>query len=311
MNANASTFRVVASIVHDQYQGLGSENDVAVLLLNQSLQDVKTANLAASTPRLGDSVWVVGYGVRVIGTVEETERNVQVLAGNLQKTQLRIRENPFCDIPRAGFVTAKGMLCTQGVKQGSSACMGDSGGGLFKHLPNGEKEQVGIVSYGDSRCMAEDAGVFTDVATVKNWIHAAIKRLEGLLHPIKVHLDDHVQTKLVTDFNTFQHKQHDQMHTLIRLQGEQQHNVRLYTLHTNFSKMKNLTISLCGHGNTNTQTTLMVMNSHDHHLFKDNASCPGSNLSKITFQAKNASYVIGLATHQQQHIPLTLHMFAH
>lgn len=181
-NNDSETIRAVAAVAHPGYRGLGSPADVALLLLERGSSKEPVA-LAAAPPDEGATTSIVGYGVRAIGTVEASHAAVEVLPRRLQKTQLRIEARAFCDAAGGGGgpVTAEGMLCTSGLRRGSSACRGDSGGGLFS-APRaaGRRVQVGVVSYGDAECMSEDAGVFTDVSAVRGWVAATAARLAAL-----------------------------------------------------------------------------------------------------------------------------------
>ncbi|KAI0562721.1 Trypsin [Gracilaria domingensis] len=185
-NEHAQTFRTIASIAHPEYTGLGSPNDVALVLLNES-SSAPTVKLADSAPKKDDVAWVVGYGIQMLGTVEKSAQPVEVLSGRLQKTALRIEEKSFCDGPQGQWKTADGMICTAGVKEGSSACRGDSGGGLFLLEQTAENEreavQVGVVSYGDAKCASEESGVFTDVASNLDWIKASAEKLQVAFFP--------------------------------------------------------------------------------------------------------------------------------
>lgn len=193
-NSGSETLRAVAAVAHPEYTGLGSPKDVALLLLESSAKK-NVVKLADATPDEGTETTVVGYGLSVLGTVEATHNRVEVLPSKLQMTKLRIEKRDFCDESRPGMsapmtqegqsspVTAEGMLCTSGVKHGSSACRGDSGGGLFALRKKGGKKeavQVGIVSYGDAQCMSEDSGIFTDVASVRDWIDHTADRLNDI-----------------------------------------------------------------------------------------------------------------------------------
>eukprot|EP00178_Gracilaria_changii_P014467 TRINITY_DN40783_c0_g1_i1.p1 TRINITY_DN40783_c0_g1~~TRINITY_DN40783_c0_g1_i1.p1 ORF type:complete len:377 (+),score=59.51 TRINITY_DN40783_c0_g1_i1:349-1479(+) len=185
-NEHAQTFRTIASIAHPEYAGLGSPNDIALVLLNES-SSAPNVRLADATPKKDDVAWVVGYGVQMLGTVEKSAQQVEVLSGRLQKTALRVQERSFCDGPEGQWKTAEGMICTAGVKEGASACRGDSGGGLFLLERISEKEheavQVGVVSYGDAQCASEESGVFTDVASNLEWIKASAEKLQLAFFP--------------------------------------------------------------------------------------------------------------------------------
>lgn len=193
-NNGSKTLRAVAAVAHPEYAGLGSPKDVALLLLEGSVKK-KVVKLADATPSEGTETTVVGYGLSVLGTIEATHNAVEVMPSKLQMTKLRIEKREFCDESRPGMSsplsseeqgapkTAEGMLCTSGIKHGSSACRGDSGGGLFAlKTKDGKKEavQVGIVSYGDAQCMSEDSGVFTDVSSVREWIDHTADRLNDI-----------------------------------------------------------------------------------------------------------------------------------
>lgn len=179
-NREAESLRAVAAIAHPAYSGLGSRADVALLLL-EGTSTKSRIKLANRSPAPGTNTTIVGYGLKAVGTLEATHRVIEVLPDRMQKTKLKIEQRSFCDAP-GSMRTATGMLCTSGLHRGSSACRGDSGGGLFLDSPNAAipKTQVGIVSYGDAMCMSEDAGVFTDVASVRGWIDETIERLVAL-----------------------------------------------------------------------------------------------------------------------------------
>lgn len=310
-NKEAETFRTVAGIVHPEYKGLGSGKDVALLLLNGSSSS-PTVTLAHESPHENEEAWVVGYGVQRLGTVEATGRPVEVLSGRLQKTALRIRDKTFCDIPQAGLKTAEGMLCTAGVKEGSSACKGDSGGGLFLHKSmkevmkraggNQKKQymQVGVVSYGDATCMSEDSGVFTDVSSVRDWIDESAKRLEYVFHAVRIELNDVNARAVVHKFLPFS----GQSNPKLLLPGSMKkgtiygENVRLYRVQTNFTEPRVLTVSLCG-GTSDFRAGLHVTDNMNGTVFIDRGSCSGGKLSKVSFKAKQGSYVLGVSAEEQ------------
>lgn len=188
-NHNSESMRAVAAIAHPAYTGLGSRADVALLLL-EGESTKRPIKLADRTPISGTKTTIVGYGLKAVGTLEATHRMIEVLPDRMQKTKLKIENRSFCDTPGSPR-TAPGMLCTSGLHRGSSACRGDSGGGLFLASQNTAtpKTQVGIVSYGDAMCMSEDSGVFTDVAANRHWIDETAERLSALHHgaePVEV-----------------------------------------------------------------------------------------------------------------------------
>jgi secreted trypsin-like serine protease len=177
-NDASETFHAGAAIVHPSYSGLGSSADVALLLLEGS-SSKPTVRLATTSPHKGTETEIVGYGITALGTIESTGQAVEVLPTCLQKTSLVIETRSFCNLP--SMETEPGMLCTAGLRYGSSACRGDSGGGLFTEETPHNKTQVGVVSYGDAMCLSDDSGVFTDVASVRPWIRDASEKLQALV----------------------------------------------------------------------------------------------------------------------------------
>lgn len=317
-NKEAETFTTVAGIVHPEYRGLGSGSDVALLLLNGSSTS-PTVALASDSPNEDQEVWVVGYGVQKLGTVEATARPVEVLSGRLQKTALRIKDKTFCDIPQADIRTAEGMLCTAGVKEGSSACKGDSGGGLFlrENLKTSGKEsakhqnkhcvQVGVVSYGDSMCMSEDSGVFTDVSRVKDWIDESAERLQQAFHPVQIEMTDANEEAVVHSFVPVSTSPSPKL--LLQGSGRNEtmygENVKFYRVNTNFTAPKVLTISLCD-GPSKTRTRLHVMDSSSGAVYVDKGSYNGGKQAKLSFKPGRGNYVLGISTEDRGPIRMNL-----
>lgn len=317
-NKEAETFGTVASIVHPEYRGLGSGKDVALLLLNGSSSS-PTVKLASASPQENEEAWVVGYGVQRLGTAEATGQPIEVLSGRLQKTALWIRNKTFCDIPQAELRTAEGMLCTAGVKEGSSACKGDSGGGLF--LQKGMKAdmkgvkrnqgrlrvQVGVVSYGDSMCMSEDSGVFTDVSSVKDWIDKSAQRLEQVFHAARIELSDVKEEAVIHKFSPVSELPGSKLLLPGSVKNEIAHgkNVRFYKVQTNFTEPRVVTVSLCG-GKPDLSAALHVTDNINGAVFTDRGSCPGGRLSKVSFTAKQGNYVLGVLAEEKGSLRMDL-----
>lgn len=303
-NVHAETFRTIASMVHPKYAGLGSPQDVALMLLNTSSTG-QLVQLSDSTPNENEETWLVGYGIQKIGTLEESGQNVEVMSSRLQKTALRIKDKAFCDIPTVGLRTSEGMLCTEGIKEGSSACKGDSGGGLFRHKNDKKSRttvQVGVVSYGDSHCMSEDSGVFTDVASVRGWIEESAKKLEKAFHPDDINLEDGdksavVREGLITSVES---------RSRFVLTGNKKHkHVKFYRIRTNFKKNKRLTISLCD-GPKDANIQLHMTSDVNSLIVGGNESCAGGKLSKLSFTAKKGRFVVGISA--QEAVPFKMNV---
>lgn len=301
-NLEAETFRTIASIVHPGYAGLGSPNDVALLLLNGSSSG-SPVSLASATPKENMKTWVVGYGIQKIGTLEEAGQSVEIMSGRLQKTALRIRDKSFCDIPGAGLRTQDGMLCTEGIQQGSSACKGDSGGGLFlqqKDSATGKTKQVGVVSYGDSQCMSEDSGVFTDVASCKDWVESSTARLNNAFHPAEIQLDDHSESSLVRQGlgATTERK-----YSFLLPGSKRYEAVKFYRIRTNFKKKMKVKVSLCNAPGSSV-ARLVMTNDVNVRVSSENKSCHGRGGSILSFASKQDIHVVGVSTKE----PAAIHL---
>lgn len=295
-NFHSETYRTIASMVHPNYTGIGSPFDVALLLLNTSSK-APVIKLSNKTPVVGTEVWVVGYGIQRIGTLEETGQPVEILSGRLQKTNLKIESRSFCDIPDVDLFTEEGLLCTTGVQIGSSACRGDSGGPLT-HKTGKRAVQVGITSYGDAQCAAEQAGVFTDVASVHGWIDEAKRRLLSLLNTASVTLGDqqpdaehssHIGLHPEDSSDNDETKQQFPYSKTVHSEG-----VKFYKVKTNFTSPHKVRVSLC-EGPPGHTARLMVRNETDKSVVHDSGSCPDGKLSQVILDTTSDALVVGVA----------------
>lgn len=304
-NERATTFRTVASIPHPEYDGIGSPKDVALLLLNASSR-APPVRLSDGTPEEGAEAWVVGYGIQKMGTFEKTGRPAAIMSGRLQKTKLRVEQNSFCDVPEADFRTPDGLLCTAGVKLGSSACRGDSGGGLFLMAGNGAKKdvvQVGIVSYGDAQCSSEEAGIFTDVAHVKEWVTSEMTHLEKALSPVHFYLDDNSKKEIVFRGRIKEHYHGLRFAARQKLKDGQ--DTKYFSIRTDFSMKRHVTMSLCG-GPSGYKAHLSVKNEKDSRVVQDSGSCPDGKLSQVTLSTKKDLFVVGISGNSSAPFRLSL-----
>lgn len=73
-----------------------------------------------------------------------------------------------------GVTVWPGQLCA-GNDEGVDACRGDSGGPLV-HNDRGQRELVGLVSYGAGCGLSDTAKIFVDVGYYREWIKTAKRR---------------------------------------------------------------------------------------------------------------------------------------
>lgn len=286
--APSQSFRAVAGYVHPEYEGLGSPNDVALLLLD-GVSHVPTVKLAQMSPAENTKTWIVGYGILAIGTVEASAQAVTVMPRKLQKTALRIKKRNFCDIPDS-LQTPPGMLCTAGVKEGSSACRGDSGGGLFADV-DGKKEQVGIVSYGDAQCMSEDSGVFTDVASVREWIDHGAERLQKLaVTPLSMEINGTTRSVLHHAVADAYHKGHP-----LFAKPVYSSSVKFLQIKTDRSHAKRVQVSLCTKKGKVPARLHLVEDATRNVTYSAHKGCEGGQAGvRLTFDTRDSADVIAL-----------------
>ncbi|XP_047098542.1 trypsin delta-like [Schistocerca piceifrons] len=136
--------------MHASYNENTVDYDVAVVQVSGSLlvSNARAVGLASDNydPPGGLGVTVTGWGATLL--------KVDILDRNTCR-------NTFANI---NTVTDR-MVCAG--QAGKSVCSGDSGGPLVSG-----STQVGIVSWGSSRCEATP-GVFSNVGNLRSWIRSA------------------------------------------------------------------------------------------------------------------------------------------
>ena len=158
-------------IVHEAYDDLTSDNDIALLHVTGPIPaELKTA--VAATPEhdkqyvfpLGDAV-VIGWGATEEGGGTTPQ---------LMRVWVDIQDSELCEanykevIPNLEITD--NMLCAGLPEGGQDSCQGDSGGFLGAPLGNGEYVQLGVVSFGVGCARPKLFGVYTRVANYTDWI---------------------------------------------------------------------------------------------------------------------------------------------
>ncbi|KAJ8687273.1 hypothetical protein QAD02_023067 [Eretmocerus hayati] len=168
---------IVAKIyVHAQYQGNVSPFDIALLQLaspfelNEYVRSIKLPE--------ANSIPVGGSTLSGWGSISKTS---QIRVPNaLQKVNLPLLDLNICR--RA--MTLKGdytkihetNICTGPLTGGLSACRGDSGGPLIAIDGDGDKEVIGVVSWGVIPCASVGApAVYVRVSAFVDWINYIIQ----------------------------------------------------------------------------------------------------------------------------------------
>jgi len=163
-----SANRVVDIIVHPQYNSQTTNNDIALLKLQDQLTFTDTISPACvnlgDDPTTGDIIAVTGWGTLSSGgsssaTLQEVAVPVDDTCGNYSPASI-----------------TDAMICAG--EGGVDSCQGDSGGPLIEKKSDNKYYLVGIVSWGRS-CAAEGfPGVYSRVSHFRSFITQYISNLE-------------------------------------------------------------------------------------------------------------------------------------
>ena len=156
---------VKAIFVHKDYNPSNHDNDVALLMIDGTLQAGGPVALAdaAIEARLAaprENAMVTGWGVSESGEPSPTLKQVSV----------PIVSNADCNDPVSynGAVTAN-MMCAGFSEGGKDSCQGDSGGPLTATDASGAAELVGVVSWGEGCAQPGKYGVYARVSKFASW----------------------------------------------------------------------------------------------------------------------------------------------
>lgn len=173
-------------IVHENYDPKTSRDDIALLELSEPA-DLPTVALASPVAAMRGLVRyapvsetapfgkVVGWG--------RTDAATQSASHDLMEAPIPIIEASACNAVMGG--TDRGAIDARqicaGLSQGGvDACNGDSGGPLLAPGQDDQWVEVGVTSWGVSRCGDPHTyGVYTRVAAYSEWLNQAIAKTGG------------------------------------------------------------------------------------------------------------------------------------
>jgi len=192
-------YRIVGAAVHARYTGKSNNwlHDIALLRLASDVEipGIERARIpgrANRNQRLDADLQLTGWGVQGVTfnakDIRDADGALQRYARILQRGDLTLRDPAVCGNTGQlrGVDILPGQLCA-GNDDGVDACRGDSGGPLVLN-ENGERELVGLVSYGAGCGLNNTAKIFTDVGYYRDWI-AKAKRLSRLNEIVRVGCD--------------------------------------------------------------------------------------------------------------------------
>jgi Trypsin/PKD domain len=170
---NTDVYGVVAVDVHDAYNPLTHQSDVAMLRLNRPAPYQPLRVLAASeTP-----AWAPGTVARIIGWGDTSEGGSP--SNLLQEADVRIVGDAACQSAyglHAPPMDPATMVCA--AQAGRDACQGDSGGPLMVRDSAGAWALAGITSWGEGCARPEFPGVYTRIGAppLNGWVTARVPR---------------------------------------------------------------------------------------------------------------------------------------
>lgn len=155
--------RLVDQVIRHASFSPDLDNDIALLHLSTPSSAAKVKLITkqqAAQVAAGANVTVVGWG-----NMSEAGGSSDVL----RQVTIPVISNTQCKtFPSYGDVT-NNMICAAVSQGGKDSCQGDSGGPLFQTI-NGQKTQVGIVSWGIGCARPNAPGVYTRLSNYIDWI---------------------------------------------------------------------------------------------------------------------------------------------
>jgi len=154
-------------IVHENYQPVGYNNDIALLKLASPAVFNENVTAVCAPPGEDTSVYydqecqIKGWGTLRSGGA--------CCPDTLQWTWVHVINYTECDRNYPGQITDSEVCAGIGNYQEKDTCQGDSGGPLTVKNAAGQFELVGLVSWGEG-CASGKPGVYASVPHLKSWV---------------------------------------------------------------------------------------------------------------------------------------------
>jgi len=150
----------------------GNGKDWALIRLSSPVTGLATLPIATSTAYDSGTFTIVGWGATSEGGGQQRY---------LRKATVPFVSDATCNSSAmyGGEVIATDEICAGYAAGGVDTCQGDSGGPMFRNDANGNKVQVGIVSWGDGCARRNKPGVYSQVSYFSAAIRSAASSLGG------------------------------------------------------------------------------------------------------------------------------------
>ena len=196
--ASNHILKVRKVFVHEKYNPEKSENDIALIELETPSTSAPVPLLLTADPAVESSAQlatVTGWGnTRSVEAVRDAsgriikfvdaENKQEVTTADYWQSGLRRVELPMVDLPKcqqaykgASNIIDARTICAGLDEGGKDSCQGDSGGPLVMPNDQGERVQIGVVSWGAGCAKAGNPGVYTRVSAFSDWIGTTTRHL--------------------------------------------------------------------------------------------------------------------------------------
>jgi hypothetical protein len=161
---------VKSILVHNDYDGWTSENDIAIIELKDSSSVTPIQLISESDTALWDDnspAFVIGWGVK--------DPLYSILANTLQVGSVNIHSDEVCVEDLGTYFIPSSSICAGVLSSGLDTydgvdtCNGDSGGPLFVD-DSGTLKLVGLTSWGFD-CSTNHYGVYTKIPAFLDWVN--------------------------------------------------------------------------------------------------------------------------------------------
>lgn len=162
--ANTVVVDVAKTYVHEGFNMINIENDIALMILSEPISDnhptLQPIERVSSQPPADTSCQTSGWGTIIFG---QNASPTRLLAVNVT-----IQSTEHCNASTSynGHLTA-GMFCAG--QANKDACQGDSGGPLVC-----DGKLAGVVSHGKGCGLDGFPGIYSDVAYYRGWIEQCL-----------------------------------------------------------------------------------------------------------------------------------------